>query len=117
VSKMSKEDWDKHAMAGAAQMVYPYDPGVVLSQIPNVIRWLQTKADEAGSGTTEVSGIDCKVAHDMVARLLELATSGIGADPDEEEELFCDGCGARLSLNGQTLCGMCAEAGPLGDYN
>lgn len=28
-------------------------------------------------------------------------------------ELTCEGCGRVLHLNGETLCSMCAEAGPL----
>ena len=51
-------------------MAYQYRREVVLSQMPDVIRWLQSKADEAGSETTQVSGLDCKVAADMVAGLL-----------------------------------------------
>ena len=51
-------------------MAYQYQREVVLSQTHNVIRWLQSKADKAGSETTQVSGLDCKVAADMVAGLL-----------------------------------------------
>lgn len=50
--------------------VYEYGQSVVLSQIPNVIRWLQRKADEAGPNSVQVSGLDCKVASDLVAGLL-----------------------------------------------
>lgn len=37
-----------------------------------------------------------------------------GHEYDESEEsLTCEGCGKALYLNGETLCSMCAEAGPL----
>ena len=52
--------------------IYQYDRSVILSQTPNIIRWLQSKADEAGSGTVQVSGLDCKVASDTVAGLLAM---------------------------------------------
>lgn len=50
-------------------MTYQYNRSVVLSQIPSVIRWLQSKADEAGSSTVQVSGLDCAVAADLIEGL------------------------------------------------
>jgi len=35
------------------------------------------------------------------------------AGHEYDEELTCQGCGKMLHLNGETLCSMCAEAGPL----
>lgn len=44
----------------------------------------------------------------------ECCESCAGHEYDESEEsLTCEGCGKALYLNGETLCSMCAEAGPL----
>lgn len=50
-------------------MAYQYDSEVVVNQIPRVIAWLQKKADNAGDSTVEVSGLDCKVASDLITGL------------------------------------------------
>ena len=52
--------------------IFHYDRHVILSEMPNIVKWLHKKADEAGSGTASVSGLDCKVAADTIAGLLEL---------------------------------------------